>query len=172
MKSLEHCGCSHVGVTHYQNESPDCVHATAKTENIEQLLLENISDRELRIMVATAQGWENYDYGDGGCLNGWLAPGGKFRKSWWRTYYEEEELPNYHNDLNVCHRDLISKLSEDELKQLCSTIIKFNKTDYLTGDFSFVLSIILRSTPRQICVAWLIIKKLLTKDNLFKIQPT
>ena len=58
---------------------------------------------EQSVAIAEACGWTLHEYGDGGMF-GWRAPGNKFRKSWWRPYYNESELPDYVNDLNAMHQ--------------------------------------------------------------------
>ena len=56
-----------------------------------------------RIAIAEACGWTLHEYGDGGFSIGWLAPGGVFRKSWWRTYFNDDELPDYTRSLDAMH---------------------------------------------------------------------
>ena len=61
-----------------------------------------MSPEAQRIAIARECGWTLHQYGDGGCLSGWRSPTGHgYRDSIWRTYYNDDELPDYLNDLNA-----------------------------------------------------------------------
>lgn len=61
-----------------------------------------MNPQEINKRIAIACGWTEHEYGDGG-MYGWTAPGGEYRPSCFRPYYYEDELPNYHGDLNAMH---------------------------------------------------------------------
>jgi hypothetical protein len=62
----------------------------------------SLTDDELRVRIAEACGWAQHMVGDFSYI-GWLPPSGEYRKSLWRTYYLEKELPNYPGDLQAMH---------------------------------------------------------------------
>jgi len=61
-----------------------------------------MTPNEINKRIAIACGWIEHELGDGG-MYGWTAPNGEYRTSCLRPYYYEDELPNYHGDLNAMH---------------------------------------------------------------------
>lgn len=66
-----------------------------------------------RIAIAEACGWEYHTNGGDGNYKGWIGPNNTFRKSMWRPWFKESELPDYLNSLDACH-EMEMRLGEFE----------------------------------------------------------